>query len=174
MKSQVMFPDHTPNHFIDSYSSISEDDKDTIKRYTSKYPVDLESITKNLKIKVFYESMDWGISGKITEIRGEYFISINKVDHPYRQRFTLGHEIGHYILHKKLIDSNGITDNTMYRSDTITTRQDTEANRFSAKLLMPMELIEELREENTNVSYIANKLQVSEQALYIRLGIPLT
>jgi Zn-dependent peptidase ImmA (M78 family) len=33
--------------------------------------------------------------------------------HPNRQRFTLAHEIAHYVLHRDLVE-NGIVDDTMY------------------------------------------------------------
>jgi hypothetical protein len=37
--------------------------------------------------------------------RDEFGIFIEEKDHPNRKRFTFAHELGHYFLHKKLLQS---------------------------------------------------------------------
>ena len=171
--------DEMLEHFIDSYTSIGDNEKKIIKKHTEDYPIDVEEIARKLKIKVFYEDLSWDISGKITKdtkIRKNtnsslYYITINKNHHPHRQRFTIAHELGHFFLHKDAI-GDGITEDSLYRSESISSWKDIEANRFAAKILMPIELILKLKKQNRNLEYISDNLRVSKSALYIRLGIP--
>ena len=166
------------DHFINHYEEIEQKFKDIIIEETSVSdnipPVNVERIAHRVGIPVYLEKLDWDISGKITkdlEKEQGYYITINSSQPPNRQRFTLGHELAHYFLHREKI-GDGITDDSLYRSAGISNLEDVEANRFSAKLLMPLELILHIKETNNDLQYIADKLRVSENALYIRLGIP--
>lgn len=91
----------------------------------------------------------------------------------------MAHELGHYVFHLHLIGS-GVDDNRAYRSTgsggyfnrNIAAREESEANRFAASVLMPEDLIQRLREKNT-AEKMAKMFQVSTQAINIRLsGLP--
>ena len=117
----------------------------------------------------------------------KYKISINFNDHYYRQRFTMAHECGHFLLHKELIGS-GVDDNKAYRSSSIGNyynklilpQHETEANKFAAGVLMPIGVINAIADDlkiddlnnstNDDIKNLAKKLKVSEQALKIRLN----
>ena len=136
--------------------------------------MDVTRVAERVGIRVTYELLEDSLSGKITKVKDsedKYYITINGLHHPNRQRFTIGHELAHFFLHKSKI-GDGIEDNSLYRSEKINNLEDVEANRFSAKLLMPMELILEVRKEGKLLGHIANELKVSKSALRVRLGIP--
>lgn len=68
--------------------------------------------------------------------------------------------------------SDGITDDAMYRSG-LSSKEETEANRLAADILMPYTLIQNLVNEGfKTVPELAEKLGVSKTAMSIRLNIP--
>ncbi|MER8806065.1 ImmA/IrrE family metallo-endopeptidase [Mesorhizobium australicum] len=88
-----------------------------------------------------YEAMPENISGKIElDWLDEPVITVNKTHPRSRQRFTIAHEIAHFVLHRDLI-GDGIIDNALYRDDRIGDARERQANRYAASLLMPMSLV---------------------------------
>ena len=88
--------------------------------------------------------------------------------------------LGHYIYHRSLI-GDGVDDDRAYRSTIvgkyhntrIGPREETEANRFAADVLMPWGVISELQARGHNeVDELARALGVSEHAMCVRLGVP--
>jgi Zn-dependent peptidase ImmA (M78 family) len=145
-----------------------------INQYREKAPVDVKAILKKLGIKVHEVDLGKSISGAIEKSRGGvYTISVNSADSLTRKRFTMAHELGHYMLHRDKI-GDGITDNRMYRANEancrIGSKEETQANQFAANLLMPKELIESLQVQGIkDEGELAEILSVSLQALNIRL-----
>ena len=92
----------------------------------------------NLGLLVKKQSLGNEIAGQIVRDswrngntgRSGFTIYINSDQHPNRQRFTLAHEIAHYILHRDLIE-DGLIDDTMYRSS-LSNFYETQANRMAA------------------------------------------
>src|SRR5687767_400614 len=102
-------------------------------------PVDVERIAASLGIDVRKTPTEDDISGfLLTQGDGLCVIGVNSLHHPNRQRFTIGHEIGHFALHDKAgvhVDRRVVR----LRSSASSTGEDTEeieANRFAAELLM--------------------------------------
>jgi IrrE N-terminal-like domain len=147
-----------------------------IKSHQQEAPVEVVRIAQGLGLEVWEDELPVGISGKIfsdPENGGSsgFSITINSTEPPVRKRFTVAHEIAHFILHRDKIGS-GIEDDTLYRSK-LTNLIEAEANRLAASILMPFPLIESLQRQGINgISELASALQVSQQALKIRLGIP--
>jgi Zn-dependent peptidase ImmA (M78 family) len=87
-----------------------------------------------------------------------------------RDRFTVGHELGHYFLHYKLptVQGQGPTlpmRVSRYGSD----RTETEANWFAAAFLMPEKSFRESFQQNRgNVIAVADEFDVSRAAAGIR------
>lgn len=139
-------------------------------------PVNVTKIANELKINVYTALGEEGVAGKIIKdslLGGEsgYAIVINRHDAPRRQRFTIAHEISHFILHKDLI-GDGIVDDALYRSG-LSNKIEREANKLAADILMPWHLINEFMSEKIKtIQDLANIFQVSESAMSIRLGIP--
>jgi hypothetical protein len=62
------------------------------------------------------------------------------VNVPGRQNFTIAHELGHYLLHRKTRDEFQCSQrDILMRGETIDRRQETEANVFASYLLMPID-----------------------------------
>lgn len=121
-----------------------------------------------------------GLSGAILKDEdGERFsIYVNKDHHPNRQRFTIAHEIGHYIsylLHshsyQQLAESDGFEDYLLaLRADGVISNAETEANQIAAELLMPEAIVKELVNRDASIETMKKTFGVSEAALSIRLN----
>lgn len=100
-----------------------------------------------------------------------YSVILNETDSPNRKRFTVAHEIEHFVLHRRDI-GDGIEDDVYYRSG-LSNAIEAEANRFAADVLMPYSLIRELQDNGlSDIPDLASALSVSQAALKIRLGVP--
>ncbi|MDX8538555.1 ImmA/IrrE family metallo-endopeptidase [Mesorhizobium abyssinicae] len=155
---------------------------DTLRRYTATAPVDVVAIARGLGLDVFPAAFDDQISGMIQRNTdgATYSILVNANDTPERQRFTIAHEIGHYLYHRDLI-GDGVADSPAYRApDTsiyggtrLQQRHETQANQFAANILMPLDLIRsiEAREPGITLPELARRLRVSLPALRVRKGL---
>lgn len=113
--------------------------------------------------------------------RGRYHIDLNINDPEVRQRFSLAHELGHYLFHKKLI-GDGVSDSpafrspdpSVYRNTPLEQHHETQANQFAANLLMPKELVTQAERDigGRDEKALARALNVSVPAMRIRLGLP--
>lgn len=157
---------------------MTESDKDIVRRHISDAPVRLGVLASDLGIEVFRSPLKPGISGLIEPsptARSGYRIKINRHESVERQRFTLAHEISHYLLHRELIRS-GVVDNTMYRSN-LSSRHEIEANKLASMIVMPDGIVERLKAEfaelplDERVHRMASALRVSEPAMRIKLGV---
>lgn len=151
--------------------------KKILDTHTSYIPVDVLAAANELGVKIFSAKLAEKISGVLVRdpsygSASGFIILVDQDEPAYRQRFTAAHELGHFVLHKDSIGDR-VEDNYLLRSEGMSNRQEAEANKFAAALLMPMDLIEsEMEAGNTTVSGLANKFQVSPTAMSIRLGLP--
>lgn len=149
------------------------------KASIAKPPVPLEDIANNLKLKVRYEPFDGNLSGFIARHDDEVIIGINSHYHENRQRFTLAHEIGHFLLHKGeevIIDRQFRVNLRDADSSKAENPDEIEANYFAAELLIPEKfLADDLKgisldvEDDELISKLALRYKVSPQALNYRL-----
>jgi Zn-dependent peptidase ImmA (M78 family) len=155
----------------DKYSQV-------VSKVTATCPVKIGQLAKDLGIAVKVASMRVGISGQITKETGKYIIRVNRHEARERQRFTIAHELGHFFLHRSLIDSSpeGIVDSVLYRSGA-PERIEFEANRLGADLIMPHELVKKKLKEEFNeivteatIARLAAVFEVSKAAMEIRLA----
>ncbi|MFC7048598.1 ImmA/IrrE family metallo-endopeptidase [Emcibacter nanhaiensis] len=152
-----------------------------INEFQDRYPVDVNGLARALGIEVNYAYLGKDVSGMIERTNtGSYRITVNENDPRTRQRFTIAHELGHFIYHKDKM-GEGIDDDRMYRSTNvgkyhntnIGPREETQANKFAASLLMPMDIINQLKSDGINdCGMLADMLDVSKHAMCIRLGEP--
>jgi len=96
--------------------------------------------------------------------------------HPRRRRFTIAHEIGHWVLHISAGKLYGcrpadIVEQPRARPDTRELRRiEAEANRFAAELLMPETLVVAAANDlGSNVAALADRFDVSVPAIRVRL-----
>lgn len=143
-------------------------------------PVDLDGLASRLGIAIERCWMDDDVSGAlIRNANGTYTIEVNSLHPETRQRFTIAHELGHFVHHRHLL-GNGVNDNLAYRTDReheyfngrIGPRQETEANKFAASLLMPADVVNEMKRTGIPVDAMAEHLGVSRHAMSIRAGVP--
>jgi Zn-dependent peptidase ImmA (M78 family) len=141
-------------------------------------PVQVGLIAERLELEVLSVTLPTEISGLIRmKENGSYEIHVNNTDAAVRQRFTVCHEIAHYLLHRPLIDVEGITDNILYRSK-LSNKQEAEANRLGAAILLPWPKMIEWHHERyggsprkENIEQIASAFRASSLAVGFRLGI---
>lgn len=109
--------------------------------------------------------MSDNMSGKINYDfnKNKYIIIVNKDHHPNPQRFTVAHELGHYML------NHGNKIDTLYPD--INDSDEIEANKFADELLMPSGVLRHLilKHGIANVTTLAHKFWVSEQTMLFRL-----
>jgi hypothetical protein len=149
-----------------------------IAKHQQAAPVDVVGIANELGLRVWeMPSLPPTISGKIFRDPlngGEsgFSIAVNASEHSTRKRFTIAHEIAHFILHRNHLESGDVVDDAMYRSK-LTSQEETQANNLAAQILMPGQLIQALIKAGyTQPEQLAEKLEVSPTAMKIRLGVP--
>ena len=152
---------------------------DLVRSAATSRPVNIEAIIRNLGLSVRKDAdLPAEISGQIQKLSdGTYEISSSAGEHYFRQRFSLAHELGHYILHRSLIGA-GLDDNKKYRSTgegnfyntSIELAHERQANSFAASLLMPEKLLrEDVENGDAEISALYRKYQVSQSAMNWRL-----
>ena len=148
-----------------------------VKKYSKSIPVDLEALCSDLGICIVYKYLGEDISGSIERSVApdcDYTITVNSEDSLTRQRFTIAHELGHFLFHRNKI-GDGIFDDRLYRHNAdrpnreVDQQDETQANSFAANLLMPVLYIRERSEAGVAPSRLADELIVSLAALRIRL-----
>ncbi|OUS51007.1 MULTISPECIES: ImmA/IrrE family metallo-endopeptidase [Shewanella] len=155
------------------WSRVSSDQKNIILKYQNEFPIKIGAMAKELGIVVKRATLKPGLSGVIREVGGTIVAKINRHDSPERQRFTLAHEIAHFLLHRDKI-GDGIEDTMLFRSS-LSDSLEAEANRLAADLIMPFSLIDlvnfpEGTRLEVKIERIATLAELSIPALEVRLG----
>ncbi len=152
------------------------------ERYWGDIPVPVFTILDELGLGPEFQLMENNISGWIERQSDDtYRVAINEQHAHVRKRFTAAHELGHFIYHRNLLGA-GVGDTRAYRAEgtrfpnaAIRPVHERQANSFAANLLMPHASINALRVQGvTTVPDLAERLQVSQDAMRIRLGLPRT
>ena len=145
-------------------------------------PVNLNNVLSFLDLNLVpNDPDDDGLSGALLREEESATVFVNETHSELRQRFTIAHEIGHYVLHKgekSFVD--GTRTQLLLRSNTgVKNQMETEANAFGAALLMPEPLLRKEYEkyilENPNASQdkiimtLSDVFNVSFQSMGYRL-----
>lgn len=166
------------NFFSMEFSRIEPNQKDIVLNFLDgKLPLPIVKLGRQLGLEI-YETMDLGnnISGEIRqnkETKAGYEINVSYSDLKVRKRFTIAHEIAHYLIHRDLI-GDGIVDDALYRSGLQETIE-FEANRLAADLLMPISRVKKEHDRIKDYEYfdklivLSGKFGVSKIAMQIRL-----
>lgn len=156
------------------WSSLDAGLRDVISDHQDISRVRLADLANALGVSIKSATLAPGISGEIRP-RGEggFVIRVNRHDPSKRQRFTVAHELAHFLLHADHI-GNGISDDVLYRSS-LSDRREAQANRLAADILMPDNLVLEqvvaAQEKGVGdiVLFLAEEFSVSEAAMRIKL-----
>ena len=150
----------------------------TLEKFTQSAPVNIEGLIEALGIKLERKgNLHPEIAGQIEAEGSGYKISVNRNDSYFRRRFTMAHELAHFLLHSDLIGT-GVDDTVAYRSTNIgefhntkiTSRHEAEANRMAAYILMPPKLVRAVHSEvGGDLAKLAMRFQVSKEAMGYRL-----
>jgi hypothetical protein len=155
---------------------MDRDNWDIIKSHQRSYPVQMVPLATDLGLRV-YRVMDWpnNISGRLyksVEHGGPsgFAIDVNGKHPEVRRRFTIAHEIAHFVLHRHHI-GNGVYDDGLYRSG-LPNSIEVQANKGAAEILMPRHLISAAMNNGFSTpEKLAQAFHVSEAAMEIRLGL---
>jgi Zn-dependent peptidase ImmA (M78 family) len=132
-------------------------------------PIDLDALAKKLNIDVNYSILKSNISGKINYnvVDDKAIIYINSNEYELRQRFSLAHELSHYIYDINFSEDAEIEDNdqTLFRNDIINPIEN-RANKYAEKLLMPKELFVRKTDEIKNDLFPDEDNKIGIQKIY--------
>jgi Zn-dependent peptidase ImmA (M78 family) len=131
--------------------------------------LNIEEVIKTFPdIELCDEQMQPNCSGYFRNENGKWIIGVNRLHHKNRKRYTLAHELGHYILHKE--KNINIVDTTFFRSNE-TDSIEYMANEFAAKLLMPEDKVRDLVDNQgiKNIGDLAENFEVSASAMKYRI-----
>jgi IrrE N-terminal-like domain len=151
--------------------TLDPDVQGFVRRLQPKAPVNIAGIAAVLGLRVWESSsLPPDIAGKLfrdAENGGNngYSIVVRAQDPAVRKRFTVAHEIAHYLLHRHLF-AKELVDDVLYRSG-LSDQIEVEANYLAAELLMPWHLLAPVADQP--VRALADMFEVSEQAMRIRL-----
>lgn len=153
-----------------------------------KIPIDPRKIAKAEGLKVISHSLEGDVSGVLIIKNGSGTIGVNPKHPEVRKRYTIAHELGHFLLNHQRERSFFIDTRdrelvaVMFRDEQSSTgelQQEREANAFAAALLMPADLIKDhirahkfdlTDSESTALKELAGKFKVSTQAMAFRLA----
>jgi len=146
-----------------------------IDQYLSEYPVKLGAIAKSLGVKVLLSTLPRGTSGQIGQENGDFVIRINRHEAKHRQRFTLAHELAHYLLHRdKIVADGGWSENVLLRSGQPASVE-YEANRLASDLVIPSAQLADATMDYSGpmtsevIEDLARRFGVSTAAMEIKL-----
>lgn len=158
------------NYYIDNFDGIAI------------FPIDVFDIAARKGIRIIQNAfLDRDQAGLLVRRNPSEPVEIhlNARDGYERQRFTVAHELGHYVALEKagLLDSEfGFIENRDELSSTGTDPVEVCSNNFAAELLMPNIAVQMWASDGWSFEEIRKKLQVSRLALqhkFKTLGLPL-
>lgn len=108
------------------------------------------------------------VSGVLLFVDSAVVIGFNDAHHHVRQRFTVAHELGHYLLshhdhfHIDLADAHGTPPGYNWQDERA-------ANEFAAAALMPSAMVTAYFERDRSLEKLAKRFDVSREAMGWRL-----
>lgn len=131
-----------------------------------KLPVMVRDVVNHIKKTSDLSVYPWAFGNNTSGIQVTYddsaTIGYNQDQHRHRQRFTVAHEIGHFMMGHTI--GNSIFDLDSKKPEEI------EANQFAAELLMPLTFLnKEIKNGNKDVKNFAKIFDVSEESIWWRL-----
>jgi Zn-dependent peptidase ImmA (M78 family) len=143
-------------------------------------PVPVTRIAKACGARISHDSLEGALSGFLYLKDKQALIGVNTHHAQARQRFTIAHELGHFLLHKQ--EEQIHVDHEFrvrFRRNILSGEgadaNEREANFFAASLLMPQEFLDNDLEDEIDLFDddflydLAHKYGVSTQALVNRL-----
>jgi predicted transcriptional regulator len=132
----------------------------------SHEPVSLRDVISALNLELVQKTCEPFTSEAALEPLGDtHAIVVNGGSDDRRRRFTIAHEIGHFVLHADL--QRPERGGRVNEAGRIVER---EADAFAAELLMPEPLVRQaVVEHGADVARLADRFEVSRKAMETRL-----
>ena len=165
---------------------------DVLAKYNNEFsvgrveiPIPVEDILDFMfEVQILLEHLPADLSGTL-RIR-ERIIEVNRSEPEVRRRFTLGHELGHLVLHCKEgrkrmfrdrkghiredIQEERLTNKTVPVERGRSKRIESEANVFASEILMPSTLVKNTYKGKTkDIDELASTFKVSRLAMEWKL-----
>lgn len=132
-------------------------------------PVDVIKIANNLDIEVFDEELPVYENGWISQVNnGRFEITINRNQAKVRRRFSVAHEIAHFIFDKDYIAEHGSIDRDGNPKDASYREREIRANKFASEILMPEYEFIEMFCQCLQIDRLADYFFVSKDAAQYR------
>lgn len=141
-------------------------------------PVPVKQVADYLGVEIKLADLGEDCSGVLVRNGNHAIIGINWRHHFNRQRFSIAHEIAHFVLHggDTYIDREYRVHFRDLESGSGTRQEEMEANAFAAALLMPIAQVKDAFKrqpfdltEDDGLEMLAEKFKVSTQAMTYRL-----
>jgi Zn-dependent peptidase ImmA (M78 family) len=140
-------------------------------------PIRIERVAKELGVELRSGDLN-DVSGVLVRQGNSAIVATNNTQSAQRQRFTIAHELGHFLLHEGItnhVDRSYRVNFRSAESSEATNVEEIEANYFAASILMPKHMLDaqsaELALDNdAMVGDLAKQFQVSRLAMSLRLN----
>lgn len=137
-------------------------------------PVDVDAIAERLGFTVLPFDFPEDTSAVLLIEGDSKAIGVNSAHARVRQRFSVAHELGHYLSGHEDFSPRGegetIRVDGQYDFSDRRQRLEQEANEFAAELLMPGQMLrKDVLELQLDAGELARRYEVSEQAMWIQL-----
>lgn len=136
-----------------------------------KAPVPLKRILEALDLPL-REQPGLEDAARLMSLWGETWIAVRAEDSLVRKRFSVAHEIGHFVLFPHVVEGDHLKPLRARRNELPNWNYDAAeraADRFGACLLMPRDLVQEAADRGLRLDRLARLFQVSREAMGIRL-----
>ena len=158
------------------YLNLPAEVRQEIDGFLAEHPVKLGAIAERLGVKVLLSTLPRGTSGQIGQEDGDFVIRINRHEAKHRQRFTLAHELAHFLLHReRIVAEGGWSENVLLRAPNQPIQIEYEANRLASDLVIPSNLLAKATADyggpmtSEVIEDLARRFGVSTAAMEIKL-----
>jgi len=142
---------------------------------------DVEGLCEALGLELQLQPYRRDLTGTLQRFGRHWVVGVNRADTLTRRRFTIAHEIGHYVMHRDLVAMRegvaGVGDGRDYRQPDIPAlanphvldKHETQANRVAVMILMKEDKMRRLMAEGLSAEDIGMVIGCSAEATRIRL-----
>jgi Zn-dependent peptidase ImmA (M78 family) len=147
-----------------------------VNEYSSHVRPDLIELSRRLGFGVESIAMRPDLAGYV-DVRGRRFV-LNSDTTAMRQRFTLAHQIGHWVWDRIALENHGGCNDgptcrgvpgAPFHNPDITQRDETYATKAAIGLIMSGPVVRGLHSQGMETALIAGRLGTTEKAMTIRL-----
>ena len=149
-----------------------------VKAGVATTPVPVKQVAAHLGIRIELADLGEDCSAVLVRNGNRAVIGVNEKHYPNRQRFSIAHEIAHFLLHEgdTYIDKGYRVHFRDLESGSGTKQEEMEANAFAAALLMPAKWVRDAFKQqpfeltgDDSLELLATEFRVSTEAMTYRL-----